>query len=306
MANRVNYEPRSNNYGELSGSASGYATRDMKPENGTPQQGTQYTNGSKSIDFRNHTLTARGTNSQGNYYDAREYADTPHKGYHYSNQDGSYYYSNPDGSAYFDDGKGGARYTREDGSGWENQAFAARVGGERPCNSPSGGQRPASALSGVTVMENEEPVFTPPGSSYAESSTEWETQTEVGPVSTPPSSSYAGSSAGWEMQTQRTASTSRYGPDYTPPSSSYTHSSAGWKALTQRTPSVSSCGPYDDASMGGLRYVARKPPPASMGTSSAQYVGYGAGDHVARDQGYTGVGYDEDWRDWWGGARQVW
>ncbi|KAJ7650094.1 hypothetical protein FB45DRAFT_1017494 [Roridomyces roridus] len=65
---------------------------------------------SKSEDY---TVTGRGTNSQGNKWDNRQYSSG--SGYHYSNSDGSYYYQNPNGSTYHNDGKGKSTYTTPSG-----------------------------------------------------------------------------------------------------------------------------------------------------------------------------------------------
>ncbi|ATY58800.1 hypothetical protein A9K55_002865 [Cordyceps militaris] len=65
-----------------------------------------------------YTIKSSGTNSQGNYYDARDYGSdvANSNSYHYSNTDGSYYYSNPNGSTYHNDGQGNSTYTSPSGS----------------------------------------------------------------------------------------------------------------------------------------------------------------------------------------------
>ncbi|GAA5871906.1 hypothetical protein JCM1840_004741 [Sporobolomyces johnsonii] len=62
-----------------------------------------------------YQYTSSGTNSQGNYYDSRDYGSSASNSnaYHCS-----YYYSNSDGSKYYNSGDGYASYTKSDGSGW--------------------------------------------------------------------------------------------------------------------------------------------------------------------------------------------
>jgi len=66
-----------------------------------------------------YSTTSRGTNSQGNAYDSRDYGSgaANQNSYHYSNNDGSYYYNNSDNSKYYNDGKGNASYTPPSGNG---------------------------------------------------------------------------------------------------------------------------------------------------------------------------------------------
>jgi hypothetical protein len=62
---------------------------------------------------KGYNVTGRGTNSQGNSYDRRDYGSgvANSNTFHYSNQNGSYYYSNPNGSTYYNNGAGSATYT---------------------------------------------------------------------------------------------------------------------------------------------------------------------------------------------------
>lgn len=109
------------------------------------------------------------TPSKGNHYCNRKYTSTSEPkvtngGYHYSNTNGSYYYQNPDGSKYYNDGQGFARYTKADGTGWEESHTRRYF----PSEQPSGGYTPGVKREAVTPPASgiKREVTTPPSSSY--------------------------------------------------------------------------------------------------------------------------------------------
>ncbi|KAI0204855.1 hypothetical protein F4808DRAFT_474168 [Astrocystis sublimbata] len=105
---------------------------------------------------RDFTYKGRGTNSQGNRWDSRDYGpEAPNQNpYHYSNKDGDYYYSNPDGSRYYNDGRGRATYTAPDGRTFDDpgdgywryrdSGIARDAGYSGRAESPEHGYRPDS------------------------------------------------------------------------------------------------------------------------------------------------------------------
>ncbi|KAK5113025.1 hypothetical protein LTR85_011047 [Meristemomyces frigidus] len=154
------------------------STQGMEAEGQSSQHGSRHGGGTPTAYLSDYVVTSRGTKSQGNRYDTRQYSvpgsDATCSGYHYSNLDGSYYYYNPDGSSYYDNGRGGARYTRAHATGWEKRPF-------------SGNTCPFSATDSEA--------------------------SNLRPTHAQPSQSYAGSGAGWEDQSERTVSRTGYASD---------------------------------------------------------------------------------------------
>ncbi|GAB7338311.1 hypothetical protein MBLNU457_4625t1 [Dothideomycetes sp. NU457] len=85
-----------------------------------------------------YQIANKGTNSQGNRYESRDYGpNVPDRNaYRYSNNNGSYYYKNPDGSRYYNNGKG---YSRFDGPELDDQTDhdAVQVNGDEASDGSS-------------------------------------------------------------------------------------------------------------------------------------------------------------------------